>query len=132
DLLETPEFNYPISCAMKGDPDNPLAWRNQPPGPISAGQAPPGGQTSTKINIGNQGANPMAATVNLKDVLGDTIKFVLNIGAAVSASGTHQDVTVPSGQTMTIDVTCAPNAPGLFTGTLEIATNDPLNPLLSY
>ncbi|MCB9113975.1 MAG: beta-propeller fold lactonase family protein [Caldilineaceae bacterium] len=132
DLPETPKFNYPISCAMKGDPDSPLAWRNQPPGPISAGQAPPGGQTTAKISVGNQGANPMAATVNLKDVLGDTIKFVLNIGAAVSAAGTHQDVTVPAGQTMTIDVTCAPNAPGIFTGTLEIATNDPLNPLLSY
>jgi CSLREA domain-containing protein len=128
-------IQYPVSCKMTTDPNNPNSWRNQPPGPISAGQAPPGGQSQTKINVGNQGANPMSATINWKDVAGDTLQFTAGLGAlqAASQAATPQaDFTVPPSGTLEITITCAPTGPGLFFNTLQIATNDPTDPQLDY
>jgi CSLREA domain-containing protein len=135
DIPGKEKIEYPVSCKMTTDPNNPNSWRNQPPGPISAGQAPPGGQSQVKINVGNQGANPMNATINWKDVAGDTLQFTAGLGglqAATLAAMPQADFTVPPSGTLEITVTCAPAGPGLFYNTLQITTNDPTDPQLDY
>jgi len=131
DLPGQAELRYPVSCAMKGNPEDPLAWRSEPPGPLSAGQTAPGGQANVQINVGNQGANPMGATISWKNVLADTIKFVTKLGG-VSAASQQEEITIPPGDTLTVDVTCTPPAPGLYFNTLTITTDDPISPELTY
>ncbi|MEZ4662765.1 MAG: beta-propeller fold lactonase family protein, partial [Caldilineaceae bacterium] len=127
-------LRFPVSCKMINDPSNPTAWRNQPPGPVSAGAAQPGASTSTQVQLGNQGVNPMNATINMKDATADTIKFTAAPGSvsAANANGPQVDVTIPQNGTVNIDITCTPPGPGLYVNTLEIATNDPVEPQLSY
>lgn len=132
DNKDQPQIRYPVTCNMRGNPDDPAAWRNHAPGPMSSGQTPAGGQSSVQVQVGNQGANPMAATLNFKDLLADTIKFVVNLGNVTAAAGPQTDITVPSGGVMTIDITCTPVAPGLYSNTLQITTNDPFNPVMNY
>ncbi|MEM7032172.1 MAG: beta-propeller fold lactonase family protein [Chloroflexota bacterium] len=137
DLPDQPELRYPLTCAMRQDPQKPFAWRSAKPGPMSAGQAAPGAQTSAQIRIQNQGASPMSATVRWKTAFAKTLEFVAGIVSQRSATAQTQNAlqdefVVPPGETLNIDVACSPDEAGLSTNTLQIITNDPINPILDY
>jgi len=135
DLPDKKEIRYPVSCKMITNPEAPSTDRSQPPGPISTGKATPNGATDVQLRIGNQGANPMGATINWKDAVADTIKFNATPGMMLMSakpSSPTADYTIPPSGTLTLDITCTPPAPGLYANTLQIQTNDPDDPLLEY
>lgn len=138
DLPSKKEIRYPVSCKMITNPEAPSTYRSQPPGPISTGKATPNGATDVQLRIGNQGANPMGATISWKDAVADTIKFTAAPGMQVmrselaKPSTAFADYTIPPSGTLALDITCTPPAPGLYANTLQIQTDDPDDPLLEY
>jgi CSLREA domain-containing protein len=121
DQPEEREIVYNLVCSRRSDADEPVATPEEPPAPRSAGKAPPGGQSQTTIEIANQGSKPLNLNLSWADP-GVAGLSVAPLGAAVVAAGASLAATV----------TCAPDSPGLFTNTLQVATNDPAQPSLSY
>ncbi|NJM06758.1 beta-propeller fold lactonase family protein [Candidatus Gracilibacteria bacterium] len=103
-------------------------------GTLSLGQSTPDASAQTQVSVGNPSTSPLDATVNLQDALADTIKFTAGVGAIQLASDAQPqvDLTIPPSGTLTIAISCEPSEPGIYTGTLEIASNDPISPLLRY
>jgi hypothetical protein len=155
DLPEVGEVRYKLRCKVMENQSQPAAYADTQPGTTSLGQSTPDAFAQTQVSVGNPSTSPLDATVNLQDALADTIKFTASAGAVqagqiadcaiadcrlpqpnvarlASDAAPQVDLTVPPGGTLTIDISCEPSAPGIYTGTLTIASNDPIAPLLRY
>ena len=136
DLPDQPVIRHRMYCRYLSENLGTAMWSYNPQKPVSAGSTAPGTPTTAHQQVGNLGAKPANANVKLKK---ETDYFQLLMKAkgnqqlnGVSAAGVAQEFTIPPGGELLIDVICTPPGPGLFVNTLEIATDDPVNPLYSY
>lgn len=119
-----------LACKMV-QPNSAAAMPDNQPGSFAMADTQPGTASNAQINVNNQGANPLATTVDWQEMGGNTLAFSGGVAAAGGAAQEAQ-FTVNPGVTLTLELTCNPDAPGYYFNTLQIATNDPVDPLLSY
>lgn len=136
DLPDQPVIRHRMYCRYLSDNLGTAMWSYNPQKPVSAGSAAPGTPTTVQQQVGNMGAQPAKANVKLKKEV-DYFQLLMKQKGMVdlnqvNAAGVAQDFTIPPGGELLIDVICTPPGPGLFVNTLEIATDDPVNPLYSY
>lgn len=112
---------YNLACSRRADAAEPVATSEEAPGARSAGKAMPGGQSQVEIKVRNQSASPLSANLSWA-----------NPGVGPLNLAPLGDVIVAAGGLLAVSVTCTPSEPGLFSNTLQIATNDPLQPQLAY
>lgn len=129
-LQDQPEVRYKLTCHSP-NLNSPYAGAQQKPGPMSAGQAAPGETTMVSANIGNPGSQPLQATYNWKQTAGNVWQLTGNV-SAVSAADGSATVSIPPGDQLDLTMSCKPDIEGVFSNQVEITTNDPLNPVITY
>jgi len=130
DTEDTPEVRYKLTCHSP-NLNSPYAGAQQQPGPYSAGQASPGETTQVSANIANPGSQPLQATYGWKQSAGNIWQLVGNV-SAVQAADASATVTISPGDELALTLKCTPQNEGLFSNQLEITTNDPMHPVITY
>jgi CSLREA domain-containing protein len=134
DLPDLPEVRYKLVCAAVSMQDQYMAAQ-QKPGPMSAGQSAPGEQTMVSAKFSNLGSKPVSAQPTWKNLGNNVFQFVAKKGAVMAADSImdpNASIILNPNEVLTIDMICKPNGLGLFSNTLLIQTDDPVNPLLEY
>lgn len=130
DMQDQPEIRYKLTCHAPGS-NSPYAGAQQKPGPMSAGSGNAGETTQVSANVLNAGDKPMTTSYNWKQTAGNVWQLVGSKAAVAAASPGATETLLP-GEELKIDAKCTPPGKGLFFNTLEIKTNDPLNPVIEY
>ncbi|MFN8445575.1 MAG: beta-propeller fold lactonase family protein [Caldilineaceae bacterium] len=136
DLQDKKEIRYKLSCVTT-DFNHPSAAPNQEPGPITSGEGTPGNANTTQFEVGAHSNQPTTLSASTNDsgngaVSVGAAKQVVNAADGEQPLGTDAPITLNKGEKAIVTITCTPPTPGLFFGTVQIATNDPDRPTLTY